>query len=946
MSTNYEITRSDGNLTFTVSPYSANGPENPSSEAFYRGAIKADTSLAILGKGMDDYGERIQENMVHLLEHFSNEHEPSYPSGGQIWCDRSQTPPKLKIYNIKKHINKSSDQNDVVLEGNHIVRFGGIDPLSTVRIFSNIDYHKEDYKIIAVIYESLLKKTRITISSPKGVRNGWYVGGWDDFIIFSSSGELDSNGFVINEIDAYNSIIKNVADADISNGNHAVNVNTLSGYLGQNINLGNLSDVNLTDPADNDILYFNGTDWENSKFGDVLTIAGPLKLGGNLDADSNSIINLKQPKENEYYNAATVQYVNEKIPSGPGGTVSLLKHLNDVDDNLNPTSNQLFYYNGFKWTSMITSDFANVLGFVPLAGTTGGLVSDTRPNFLDRDALIYYDPGSTASGNLTDSQLRNVVTNESLVSVNMGDILWGTEGESLLKIQYGNFDTSAGVVNLGYKVNMSPTNPIIPNQHIPENPDGVQFDFNVFAAETKAPDPKKTNFENLYYEKVLSRSINEYPFISLGDISEEINGVLGNLLATPYRTILDPAAISAPPDQILDEEYIVNKSNLEVSLDGFKQYASIRNWAIAEIEPTNSSSTVIIGVSNYTIANYNTFTNIIYVPGNETDRFKEVQDFQQTFTVVDSIDNIVGGPFTIDYVTFDRGLQLTKVFTVEPIILTKEASEYNIKIDNVPNTNGKIWGGYPTGLNTGLIYSFKVTTNGSDYYPVIAGSSIIVSNAREGKNISEVVDEINLWSSNNGSEFSAYTEGGSIYFIPSISGSGSYIQISNSVPTALQFTIASIYDNGQQQAFIIEGDHTSTFISNLDFVVVGSVSNDKTYTIADSKYANYDGAGDRTYVFIQGYSIIDIGVFTGNIEVSTESLFDSMEGGQFSDGTTYFYKFTDPITWNNKTDIELNILLDGDYDEVGMTNFPSNAIKWNKDISSNIKMEVIIRHSS
>jgi len=57
-----------------------------------------DTSLKLLGKNYDQYGELIAENFLHVLENFSNGSAPSNPTNGQLWYDT--TTKLLKIYDV------------------------------------------------------------------------------------------------------------------------------------------------------------------------------------------------------------------------------------------------------------------------------------------------------------------------------------------------------------------------------------------------------------------------------------------------------------------------------------------------------------------------------------------------------------------------------------------------------------------------------------------------------------------------------------------------------------------------------------------------------------------------------------------------------------------------------------------------------------------------------
>ncbi|TFG94184.1 hypothetical protein E4H12_15635, partial [Candidatus Thorarchaeota archaeon] len=75
-----------GNGSFVIKPYTTNGPASPAAATpLDSQAVTADTSIVLLGQGMWMYGERIQESIVHMLEHFSYQSRPAYPIQGQIW---------------------------------------------------------------------------------------------------------------------------------------------------------------------------------------------------------------------------------------------------------------------------------------------------------------------------------------------------------------------------------------------------------------------------------------------------------------------------------------------------------------------------------------------------------------------------------------------------------------------------------------------------------------------------------------------------------------------------------------------------------------------------------------------------------------------------------------------------------------------------------------------
>jgi hypothetical protein len=102
----YIINFTDGNKSpFNISPYTTNGPVSPIVLSLDSSAVSANTSLLFYGQGMPNYGERIQENMLHIMEHFSGPTAPTYAIEGQMWYDSPAgigspvQANKLKIYN-------------------------------------------------------------------------------------------------------------------------------------------------------------------------------------------------------------------------------------------------------------------------------------------------------------------------------------------------------------------------------------------------------------------------------------------------------------------------------------------------------------------------------------------------------------------------------------------------------------------------------------------------------------------------------------------------------------------------------------------------------------------------------------------------------------------------------------------------------------------------------
>lgn len=54
------------------------------------------TDISIVGRYVTSYGEKINENLIKLLENFANDVEPDTPMRGQLWYDSKED--RLKVY--------------------------------------------------------------------------------------------------------------------------------------------------------------------------------------------------------------------------------------------------------------------------------------------------------------------------------------------------------------------------------------------------------------------------------------------------------------------------------------------------------------------------------------------------------------------------------------------------------------------------------------------------------------------------------------------------------------------------------------------------------------------------------------------------------------------------------------------------------------------------------
>lgn len=96
-----------------------------------------DTSIALLGKGFNNYGEIVAEDWVHMLENFADNQEPRKPLQGQLWFDSNTNSLKVNIGNQDvtnfQTLMVSTGgadlaeryESDEILESGDVVRLGG-----------------------------------------------------------------------------------------------------------------------------------------------------------------------------------------------------------------------------------------------------------------------------------------------------------------------------------------------------------------------------------------------------------------------------------------------------------------------------------------------------------------------------------------------------------------------------------------------------------------------------------------------------------------------------------------------------------------------------------------------------------------------------------------------------------------------------------------------------
>jgi len=551
MSNNYTIDFTHETRSFELNPYTTNGPNNPTSNTLDDKAAAAATSLLFMGKGSPDYGERLQENMLHVLENFAGTVEPAYPISGQLWFYRDPLTPDpsapgdkhvLRIFNTLKHtIQSGGDVNFVTIEGDLTARFGISPTLGPITrlIATDVGGNQKEYLITSS--QLVSGDTLLGINPPKTSvpeLNGWFVGGWEYLV--------QNNVGLIEELSANNHKITDLATPAIFSD--AANKAYVDSVANANNELSELTDVNLSSPTPpiGSILVFNGVQWEDQ----TGTASGFLSTsGGDMFGDINMLGNEVTGLPNVPLGASSATskfYVDDEIATAIGIAVpTVIDDLTDVIYGGPLLANELLQWNGATWTNVDTSVIGAVLVDGSNPAMTGALI-------LNGDPLI---PLQSATKQYVDVEIANAVSVSGDGVVNSGVF-----DNILQTLTLTRTNSLPDVIVTGFAAGGTTSDLVT---HTISRPD-LLYGFN--------------EMDDLYWEQRFATDPS-YPTMPVADMLTALNLTLGDVTHKPSRAVI-PATGGTDYDIGLTGTfgslklfYVPGYDNLTVHVNGIKQYA-------------------------------------------------------------------------------------------------------------------------------------------------------------------------------------------------------------------------------------------------------------------------------------------------------------------------------------------------------------------------------------
>jgi hypothetical protein len=433
----YPINFTDQNPSKTVTLQDGKyyGSDYPTSQTVPLDAAgSSNTSLTLYGRNTPRYGERIQENMVYMLENFAGDKEPAFPVSGQLWFDRSGSG-QLRVFNANRFTilssflvstTTSSAKFQVTFSATAL-EYARLQTLVGKKIFIHSPgavYNPLTPPVSPEIYvqatinpggvsfvDPIMTVTMDVFNPALANITGWFIGGWESILHGSSSHDW---------FDALNARIQNLASpslgTDAANKSYVdtsittalgpfitsasataqfvdVNGDTMTGFL--TLHADPTSALHAATKQYVDAHTFNPLNYydiptSNATF---VSLAGSTMTGLlTLSADPVGPLH-----------AATKQYVDSFV-----GAISSLASLSDVNVS-SAASGDILQYTGIFWQNISSSSFFTA-SIKPVADThyvslAGSSMSGLLTLSADPTAALH-----AATKQYVDSEIATAVT--------------------------------------------------------------------------------------------------------------------------------------------------------------------------------------------------------------------------------------------------------------------------------------------------------------------------------------------------------------------------------------------------------------------------------------------------------------------------------------------------------------------------------------------------------
>lgn len=541
MTGNYYINLMDPDKTpIRLVEFTTNGTRSPASETLDVNALSASTSLLLYGHGSPNFGERIQENIVNILENFSGDIEPKYPTEGQLW------------YRVDKHILTQSGW----------FKWDGSSWSSLTVSTTPTNVDGSYYTINGELYEYINRPTHQI--SPYPIKH--------KYINLPNVVDPNVEGIPVNK----SLLVYNSSDgwSEITNT-----------FVSDNDPIVSFKGAMWFKPNTSELLidYTGASSWYNitDKF---LKLTGGT-LSGNVDIGSNSIFNTKVPTlDSELTNKKYVDDTIVNTITGFGGVIpNTLDDLQDVQYTLSgPVANQFLKWDQFSnsWLNSTISitDISqwpltvDVLEIATLDGISGNIQTQLNSKFNSS--------GGTLSGSLDMSghDILNIPTptnsdytkaaNVQFVLNEIAAIPPSTNDTYISQASIVGTSLNSGQLNFWYNTNQHIGDPAYSDVIVPT-------DISKLGHTHSAVDVSMSTHP-------LGVLVDNYPSSQTQTALSGLD-ILLKKRTTPTRKVVSntTASISSPSSTDSTPEYQVGSNKLFIYINGLKKIANTH--AVASI---------------------------------------------------------------------------------------------------------------------------------------------------------------------------------------------------------------------------------------------------------------------------------------------------------------------------------------------------------------------------